>query len=70
MTPVEKQDELLSLVRTAFGKRRKMLKSSLKEMYLSEKIESSLIDLGLNPLQDRKTLSREDFINLHLKLIK
>lgn len=67
--PVEKQEALFLMIRTAFLKRRKMLKSSLKDMYPSEKIETSLKEIGINPLARPEELSREEFVKLHNKLI-
>ncbi|MBM3207500.1 MAG: ribosomal RNA small subunit methyltransferase A [Chlamydiae bacterium] len=69
MDPIENKEALFLLIRTAFTKRRKMLKSSLKEIYPSEKIERCLLELNLNPLSRPEELSKEDFVNLHKKLI-
>ena len=66
---VQNQEALFLLIRTAFTKRRKMLKSSLKELYPSEKVERCLSELNLNPLSRPEELSKDDFVNLHKKLI-
>ncbi|MEI8328505.1 MAG: 16S rRNA (adenine(1518)-N(6)/adenine(1519)-N(6))-dimethyltransferase RsmA [Chlamydiia bacterium] len=67
---IEKQEILFPMIRTAFSKRRKMLKSSLKELYPSADIEKALEHIGLNPLARPEELSRDHFIALHQKLIE
>ncbi|MCX6988763.1 MAG: 16S rRNA (adenine(1518)-N(6)/adenine(1519)-N(6))-dimethyltransferase RsmA [Chlamydiae bacterium] len=67
---IEKQEILFPMIRTAFSKRRKMLKSSLKELYPSAEIEKALEHIGLNPLARPEELSRDHFIALHQKLIE
>jgi len=67
--PVESQEALFLMIRTAFLKRRKMMKSSLKDMYPAEKIENALKEIGLNPLARPEELSRDEFVELHNKLI-
>lgn len=66
---IPKQEKLFQMIRLAFSQRRKMIKSSLKELYPSEKVEQSLQKIGLNPLARPEELSREDFVKLHLELI-
>lgn len=66
---VEKQEVLFTMIRSAFSKRRKMLKSSLKDLYPSEKIEMALNSIGLNPFARPEELSRDHFIQLHKQLI-
>ena len=56
------------MTRTAFQRRRKMLRSSLKEIYCPTKIEDSLKKLDLNPLARPEQLSLDEFINLFLLL--
>ncbi len=53
------------LTRTAFGHRRKMLKSSLKELYNPEAVIKALKKLGLNPLARPEELSVHQFITLY-----
>lgn len=55
--------DFFKMVRTAFQKRRKMLRSSLKELYGSEKIENSLEKLGLNTQSRPESLSLQEFIS-------
>ena len=57
------------MIRSAFSKRRKMLKSSLNDLYSSEKIELALNSIGLNPFARPEELSRDHFIQLHKQLI-
>lgn len=66
--PIEDEALFFTLIRTAFLKRRKMLKSSLRELYPSEAIEKSLIKLNLNPLARPEELSRENFLDLFILL--
>ena len=62
---VEDQETLFKMIRTSFGKRRKMMRSSLKELYSSELVEKALIAIGLNPLARPEELSRDEFVKLH-----
>lgn len=64
--PVQVSDRSLffNLTRTAFEHRRKMLRSSLRELYSSEKVTEALAKLGLNPLARPEELSLDDFVNL------
>jgi 16S rRNA (adenine1518-N6/adenine1519-N6)-dimethyltransferase len=52
------------LTRTAFGKRRKMLRASLKDLYAFEKVEQALINLSHPPTARPEELTIEDFIAL------
>jgi 16S rRNA (adenine1518-N6/adenine1519-N6)-dimethyltransferase len=52
------------LTRAAFGKRRKMLRASLKEQYPVEKIEQALINLGCPATARPEELSLQEFISL------
>jgi 16S rRNA (adenine1518-N6/adenine1519-N6)-dimethyltransferase len=58
------QDFLFVLIRTAFGKRRKMLKTSLKEILPTKSIEEILQKNGLNPQLRPEELSLQQFIDL------
>jgi 16S rRNA (adenine1518-N6/adenine1519-N6)-dimethyltransferase len=69
MEQVENQEKFFLMIRTAFLKRRKMLKSSLKELYPTEKVEQSLQELHLNPLARPEELTRENFLSLYKKLV-
>ncbi|NDD57778.1 MAG: ribosomal RNA small subunit methyltransferase A [Chlamydiae bacterium] len=66
---IEQQDVLFSMIRTAFSHRRKMLKSSLRNFYSPEKIESCLFKANLNTKARPEDLSRDEFIVLHQFLI-
>jgi 16S rRNA (adenine1518-N6/adenine1519-N6)-dimethyltransferase len=57
------------MIRTAFLKRRKMLRSSLKELYPAERVEQGLQKIGLNPLARPEELSRDEFIALYKELL-
>lgn len=53
------------ILRTSFTKRRKMLRSSLKELYAVEKIEKALSKASLNLQARPEELSLDDFLTLH-----
>ncbi|MBS0603746.1 MAG: ribosomal RNA small subunit methyltransferase A [Verrucomicrobia bacterium] len=58
-------DRFFQLTRTAFGQRRKMLRSSLKDLYGSEKVEQALLNIG-HPITERpEGLSIDEFISLY-----
>lgn len=59
------EEPFFTLTRTAFGKRRKMLKSSLKELYPLEKIEEGLISLNIPMTARPEELSLGQFIALY-----
>jgi len=63
-TPPEVEDvtAFFLLTRTAFQHRRKMLRSSLRDLYAPNAIENSLKSLGLNPQARPQDLSLEEFI--------
>jgi 16S rRNA (adenine1518-N6/adenine1519-N6)-dimethyltransferase len=61
---VSSVDAFFILTRTAFQQRRKMLRSSLKELYLQEKIVSSLLQLGLKETVRPEELSLNQFLQL------
>ncbi|NGX39650.1 MAG: Ribosomal RNA small subunit methyltransferase A [Chlamydiae bacterium] len=56
------------MTRTAFGKRRKMLRSSLSELYRKEKIEKALKAINKNPLARPGELDLDAFASLFLSL--
>lgn len=66
---VANQDFLFKIIRTSFQKRRKMMKSSLKEICLPALIEESLKEHGLNPLARPEDLSLDSFIALSSTLL-
>jgi 16S rRNA (adenine1518-N6/adenine1519-N6)-dimethyltransferase len=61
-------DMFFEMTRAAFGKRRKMMRSSLKELFAPALIEASLEKMGLNPLSRPEQLSLEQFIELYTAL--
>jgi 16S rRNA (adenine1518-N6/adenine1519-N6)-dimethyltransferase len=52
-------------IRAAFQKRRKMLRSSLKGLYPSEKIQTAFDSLGISSAARPENLSLDDFHKLH-----
>jgi 16S rRNA (adenine1518-N6/adenine1519-N6)-dimethyltransferase len=57
-------EAFFQLTRTAFGHRRKMLRSSLKELYGATEVEQALVKIG-HPLTERpEELSVREFISL------
>lgn len=56
------------LTRTAFEQRRKMLRASLKNLFLPQKVEEALQAIGQNPLARPENLSLEEFLKLHAHL--
>lgn len=61
---VKDVDKFFEMTRRAFEHRRKMLKSSLRELYAPELVEKGLSELGLNPQARPEELSLDDFLNL------
>ncbi|SCA63464.1 Ribosomal RNA small subunit methyltransferase A [Chlamydiales bacterium SCGC AG-110-M15] len=59
------EDGFFRLVRRAFQQRRKMLRSSLRELYSSDIIISALGEAGLNVESRPERLSVNDFIHLY-----
>jgi 16S rRNA (adenine1518-N6/adenine1519-N6)-dimethyltransferase len=57
-------EAFFQLTRTAFGQRRKMLRSSLKELYGAKCVEDALIKMGHPSTQRPEALSVEEFISL------
>jgi 16S rRNA (adenine1518-N6/adenine1519-N6)-dimethyltransferase len=57
-------DTFFQLTRTAFGKRRKMLRASLKDLYETEKIEQALTEIGYPVTARPEELAIDDFISL------
>jgi 16S rRNA (adenine1518-N6/adenine1519-N6)-dimethyltransferase len=57
-------DDFFQLTRTAFGKRRKMLRASLKDLYGIEKIELALVKIGYPVTARPEELTVDDFISL------
>ncbi len=59
------QNTFFQLVRAAFGKRRKMLRASLKELYAPSDVEKALMKIGIREDARAENLSLENFINLY-----
>lgn len=58
------QEKFFTLIRYAFRQRRKMIRSSLQELYKSAQVEEALIHLGLLPTTRPEDLSFELFATL------
>lgn len=65
---VSHEEAFFEMTRTAFGQRRKMIRSSLKEMYPSHKISEALQAIGHTEQSRPEELSLEDFIHLFEEL--
>lgn len=61
---VSNENSFFEMTRSAFGKRRKMLRSSLKELYPSEKVSEALIKIGRDGQSRPEELSLDEFIQL------
>jgi len=61
----KESDSFFLLTRTAFGQRRKMLRSTLGELYGKEQVEKALIDIGHPSTERPENLSIEEFISLY-----
>ncbi len=58
----DKTEPFFQITRTAFGKRRKMLRSSLKDLYTTCLIEEALTTIGHPPTARPEQLGIEEFI--------
>ena len=58
----DKTEAFFQMTRTAFGKRRKMLRSSLKDLYTPDDIEKVLTAIGHPPTARPEELGIEEFI--------
>ncbi len=65
---ISDQDKFFVMTRRAFEHRRKMLKASLRTIFLPEKVMEALSSLNLNPLSRPGDLSFEQFLALFEKL--
>lgn len=61
---VSDKEAFFKLTRTSFEHRRKMLRSSLRDLYQSNSIEQALVECGHSPLARPEELSLEDFLKL------
>ena len=67
---VEDEEWLFKITRTAFEQRRKMLRSSLRELVSAEEVMEALRIIGKDPQVRPEQLSLADFIQLSQKLPK
>lgn len=68
--PKEVEDEaFFQLIRTAFGQRRKMLKSSLKKLYPSSSVMQALAGIGFQETARPEELSSNQFVEFYRHLI-
>jgi 16S rRNA (adenine1518-N6/adenine1519-N6)-dimethyltransferase len=63
--PLQDPAPFFAITRTAFQHRRKMLRSSLKELYSPADIECALKSSGLNPFSRPEELGLEEFLTLY-----
>jgi len=61
---VSNVEAFFKLTRTAFKQRRKMMRSSLRDLYLPKEMEESLSKIGHSPLARPEELSLDDFLKL------
>lgn len=61
---ISNEAAFFTLTRTAFKQRRKMLRSSLRDLYSPQAIEKGLTEIGLNSLARPEELSLENFLSL------
>lgn len=67
---VADEARFFELTRTAFEQRRKMLRSSLRELYKAENVMQALEFLGKSPLARPEELSIDDFVALFDQLYR
>jgi len=63
--PVADEERFLLTMRTAFQHRRKMMKSSLRNLYAPEKIEAALLHSKKSALARPEELSLEEWVQLY-----
>jgi len=61
-------ESFFTLTRTAFQKKRKMLKTSLKDLFPAASVEQALTDMGISPQARPEELSLQQFLALFEKL--
>lgn len=66
--PPSEEEAFFKLTRSAFQKRRKMLRSSLKELYTKEELASALTKMGLTLEARPEELSLDQFLQLFKNL--
>lgn len=62
------QDLFFAMTRTAFGHRRKMLRTSLKALFPDDAVATALEKIGINPLARPEELSLDKFLQLFTAL--
>lgn len=67
---VSNEEGLFELTRKAFSQRRKMLRSSLRDLYKPDDVEMALTKMSLSPLSRPEVLSLNEFISLYNLLNK
>ncbi|KIC76842.1 Ribosomal RNA small subunit methyltransferase A [Neochlamydia sp. TUME1] len=65
---VANEEDFFKMTRTAFGQRRKMMRTSLKELYCSQAVSQALLQIGRDVKSRPEELSLEDFMHLYRKL--
>jgi len=61
----EQETQFFKMTRLAFEHRRKMLRASLKPLFVPEKVEAALVAIGQTPLARPEVLSLNEFLQLH-----
>lgn len=64
----EEEKSFFHITRTAFEQRRKMLRSSLKDLFSPKAVEAALVTIGEQPTARPEELSLEKFLKLHAYL--
>jgi 16S rRNA (adenine1518-N6/adenine1519-N6)-dimethyltransferase len=65
---VSDETAFFALTRTSFEQRRKMMRSSLRNLYASADVEAALTEIGHSPQARPEELSLDSFISLFEKL--
>lgn len=70
--PLSDEDapSLFQLTRTAFEHRRKMLRSSLRDLFPPQRIEAALLAIGESPMARPETMSLEKFLEFRAHLLQ
>lgn len=63
-------EAFFKITRRAFEQRRKMMRSSLRDLYGSEEVTAALEKVSLNPLARPEDLSLEDFVKFYHAIVK
>lgn len=65
---IANEDQFFLMTRTAFSQRRKMLRTSLRSLYLTDQVSEALQAIGIDPQARPEQLSLVEFIQLYEKL--